>query len=255
MTACHCNVLINVTVCTFGIVLHHLNHKTMAAAKRRKLLPKSLCAIPCMDKDFHEEWTPDRDMLNFPHPFRAVFTGPPNTGKSTCVKNIVIRADPPFQEVVIIHADPENSREYDDLGDGVRLIKNIPKPDEWVTDGKTLVVIDDIELKELPKEQRRALDRLVGYVSTHKDISVCVCTQDWFNLPPIVRRCSNVWVIWKSPDARNMKAIGNRIGMPDFPEIAKQLLPAFRDSLWIDQTDKSPFPIRRNGFETINKIE
>lgn len=227
----------------------------MASAKRRRLLPNSLCVIPCQDKDFHEEWTPGRDMLNFPHPFRAVFTGPPNTGKSTCVKNIVIRADPPFQEVVVIHADPDNTREYDDLGDGVRLIKHIPRPDEWVTDGKTLVVIDDIELKELPKEQRRALDRLVGYVSTHKDISVCMCTQDWFNLPPIVRRCSNVWVIWKSPDTRNMRAIGSRIGIPNFPEVASQMLPQFRDSLWIDQTDKSPYPTRRNGFEPINKIE
>ena len=41
-------------------------------------------------------------MLNFPHPFRGVLLGPPNTGKSTSVKNILIRADPPFKKVTVV---------------------------------------------------------------------------------------------------------------------------------------------------------
>ena len=223
--------------------------------KAKKSLPHALVPILNADKGFHEEWTPGRDPLNFPHPFRVCLTGPPNTGKSTAVKNIIVRTDPPFKRVLIVHADPENSQEYADLGkDGVELVGTIPPPDRVNKEGeKMLVIIDDLELKELSREQRRNLDRLVGYVSTHKDVSVCVCTQDWFNLPPIVRRCCNVWVVWKSPDPRNMRAIGQRIGAPSFADKAEFLLPGFRDSLWIDMTDKTPYPFRKNAFEIVNK--
>jgi hypothetical protein len=228
----------------------------MASRKRKALaLPDSLCVIPNADKGFHEKWEEGRAKLNFPHPWRGCFTGPPNTGKSTAVKNIIVRSDPPFKRVMIIHADPENSEEYNDLGkDGVQLVGTIPPPDKLNKDDeKMLVVIDDLELKELSREQRRNLDRLVGYVSTHKNVSVAICTQDWFNLPPIVRRCCNVWVIWKSPDPRNMKAIGQRIGAPALPDVASHLLPEFRDSLWVDMTAGTPYPFRKNGFEIINK--
>jgi hypothetical protein len=219
-----------------------------ATTRKKRKLPQELLAIKCADKEFHEKWDEGRDKLNFPHPFRAVLTGPPNTGKSTCVKNIILRADPPFKKVTVIHADPENSKEYDDLGDGVELIKNIPMPSEWSHDDKTLVVVDDIEMKDLAKEQRRALNRLVGYVSTHKNISVCVCTQDWFNIPTIVRRCGNVWILWVSPDSNNMANIGRRIGIDNFNDYATRVLPEFRDSLWIDMTDGTPYPRRKNGF-------
>jgi hypothetical protein len=139
--------------------------------KYKNLLPKKLLALPNADKAFHEEWDEGRDMLNFPHPFRAVFLGPPNTGKSTTVKNLLIRQQPPFEEVVVIHCDAEHTKEYDDIGD-VKLLSVIPAPEEWEGIKKTLVIIDDLELKTLAKDQKRNLDRLFGYVSTHKHISL-----------------------------------------------------------------------------------
>ena len=35
--------------------------------------------------------------------------------------------------------------------------------------------------------------------------------------------------------------------------IFDNLMPNFRDSLWIDMTDKTPYPLRKNGYEIINK--
>ena len=67
---------------------------------RKAKLPKELIIIKNPDKQFHEAWKEGRNMVNVPHPFRMVCFGPPNVGKSTVVKNILLRADPPFEEIL-----------------------------------------------------------------------------------------------------------------------------------------------------------
>ena len=64
-------------------------------------LPKKILPIDNPDKEFHEAWDDKRDMLNIPHPFRSVLLGPPNVGKTTVVKNLIIRQDPPFEEIFV----------------------------------------------------------------------------------------------------------------------------------------------------------
>lgn len=222
--------------------------------KKSKLrIPNKLIALPNADKAFHEKWDDKRNMLNIPHPFRMLCLGPPNVGKSTVVKNILIRAKPQFQEVVVIHCDAEYTKEYDDLGENVEILSNVPAPEEWEGLVKTLVVIDDMEFKGMNKEQKRNLDRLFGYCSTHKNISIILCSQDAFNVPPIVRRCTNVFVLWKSPDMDSMSGVARKTGMKvdEFKQLFRDVLPQFRDSLWIDITSKTPYPLRKNGFEMI----
>jgi hypothetical protein len=223
--------------------------------KYKNLLPKQLLPLPNADKEFHEEWDNERDMLNIPHPFRAVFLGPPNTGKSTTVKNLLIRQEPPFEEVFVIHCDAEYTKEYDDVGEDVKMLSHIPAPDEWEGIKKTLVILDDLELKTLPKDQKKNLDRLFGYVSTHKNISVCLCSQDPFNVPPIVRRCSNLWVLWRCSDLDSMSICARKTGLKAdaFNSIFSDLLLEKRDSLWIDMSNKTPYPMRKNGYTIIEK--
>lgn len=218
-------------------------------------LPKCIIPLPNLDKAFHEKWDDKRDMLNIPHPFRLLCLGPPNVGKSTIVKNILIRAKPVFEEVVVVHIDSDYTKEYDDLGDNVEILNEIPAPEDWEGRVKTLVVLDDLEFKGMNKQQKRNLDRLVGYCSTHKQISIILCSQDAFNVPPIVRRCSNMYVLWKSPDLDSMSNLARKANMkPDeLKNIFDNLMPNFRDSLWVDMTDKTPYPLRKNGYEIINK--
>lgn len=192
-------------------------------------------------------------MLNIPHPWRGVFLGPPNCGKGTVLKNLILRAHPPFEEILCIHCDPEYTQEWDDVG--AEMLDSIPAPEEWPGKVKTLVILDDIECRGLSKEQRRNLDRLYGFVSTHKNISVALCSQDTFNVPPIVRRCSNLWVLWRCPDLDAMSVCARKTGMKAarFNDIFNQLMMDKHDSLWLDMTPKTPWPKRKNGYRLIEE--
>jgi hypothetical protein len=229
-----------------------LNH---SKKKIKPRLPNKILALPNPDKEFHERWYKGRNMLNIPHPWRAVFLGPPNCGKGTVVKNLLLRAKPPFEEVVCIHCDPEFTQEWDDIG--AEMLDEIPAPEDWEGQVKTLVILDDLEFKGMSKEQRRRLDRLYGFVSTHKNISVALCSQDTFNVPPIVRRCSNLWVLWRCPDLDAMATCARKTGMKanNFNAIFNQLMMNGHDSLWLDMTDHSPYPKRKNGYVLIKKTD
>lgn len=237
----------------------------MQWAQSKVLRPDSLMGFSNADKGFHEHWERGDNLLNFPHPFRALVTGPPNVGKSTTVKNILVRQEPPFERVIIVHADPEHTKEYDDLKDdadedAVILIPEIPPPDSWEPqlneDGeevlpKTLLVVDDLDLRTLNREQKKNLDRLTGYCSTHRSISVIICTQDSFNAAPNVRRMCNLFVIWQSPDLECMAIIAKKVGVKDLQALFDKYCRTRRDSIWIDLTVDTPAPLRLNGFTVI----
>lgn len=215
--------------------------------KKRAELPMEILAFPNTDKDFHEQWHPERDLLSFPHPFRAVLLGPPNSGKSTIVKNLLLRGDPDFAKMYVIHADADGTSEYDDCK--AVLLPEIPEPQDWPNDKeKKLVVVDDIDVKRLGKQQMSALDRLFGYVSTHKNISCILCSQDVFNIPAGVRRCANLWVLWKSPDTHAVSMCASRCGKLDFDNLFNKNCLNPHDSVWVDMTDNTPLKLRTNGY-------
>lgn len=221
--------------------------------KIKHRLPNKIIPLPNADKAFHEKWYKGRNMLNIPHPFRCVCMGPPNVGKTTIVKNLLLRAKPPFEEVFVIHCDGNYTKEYEDIG--AEMLDDIPKPEEWEGEVKTLVVLDDLEFKFMNRDQKRNLDRLFGFVSTHKNISCILCSQDPFNVPPIVRRCSNLWILWRLNDLDALSTCARKTGMKssNFNNIFNQLMLEQRDSLWIDQTDGTKYPMRKNGYTLIRK--
>jgi hypothetical protein len=221
--------------------------------KQKPRLPNKILALPNADKAFHEKWYKGRNMLNIPHPFRCVALGPPNCGKGTVIKNIILRTKPEFEEIFLIHCDPEYTKEWDDID--ATMLKDIPAPDEWEGRVKTLVILDDLEFKGMNKEQKRNLNRLFGFVSTHKHISCILAAQDCFNVPAACRRCSNLWVLWRCPDLDAMATCARKTGMKSnsFNTIFNDLMMSDHDSLWLDMTSKSPYPMRKNGFTIINK--
>lgn len=224
--------------------------------KKKFLLPDKIIPLPNPDKTFHEKWDEKRNKINFPHPFRCCLLGSPNVGKTTIIKNIILRAKPEFEDIVIIHCDGEYTKEYDDLGLKTAILKNIPAPEWWAGKVKTLVILDDLEFKQMKKDEQRNLDRLFGFVSTHKNISICCGSQDFFSLPSIIRRCTNIYILWRPNDMDNLNNISRKCGIPSliFKKLFNTHIKEKRDSLWVDLTEKTPYKIRKNGFEIINII-
>jgi hypothetical protein len=165
-----------------------------------------------------------------------------------------------FEEIIVIHGDYENTKEYDYLGKdnkSVKMIGHIPEPADFAGLVKTLVIIDDIELSTLNKQQFKCLSRLLGYVSTHKNVSVYVGIQNFFSLPTIVRRCCNMIVLWKSPDLDSMSRVAKKSGLQpsELLDLFDKYCPNYRDAVWCDLTNGTPAPIRINGFKVVKKLQ
>lgn len=232
-------------------------------------IPNKLIVYENKDKKgWHEKWTKNRRPLNLPHPFRCLLIGRPNSGKSNVVCNLIINAQPEFKRIILVHCDLETT-EYDHLGD-IEKLDAIPTPDEFEVQYdeetgypvKTLMIIDDLEVKNLDRKGRRALDRAFGYLSTHCGISITMCVQDMYQIGSTApRRCSNVIILWPTRDMDCMGTIARKIGYrkKDFIHLFESNIRKdhWHDALWFDLTPHSPYPIRRNGTEiiTIEELE
>ena len=229
-----------------------------------KKLPKKIIPIKNPDKENHEVWVEGRDMLDFPAPYRMVLLGKPNSGKSTIIKNIVVRASPCFDRIIMVHYDikvPEEgdegdddyqqSSEFDDLD--VEIMNELPTKKDFDKNQKTLVILEDLSYQDLTKIEKGLLDRLYGYISTHCNVSVMLTSQDWSLVPPCVRRCSNVYFLWKMDDLDSLKTLGRRVGLQkeDLVHIFDNYIDDSHDSLCIDLTAKSPYPKRINGYQRL----
>ena len=238
----------------------------MPAQAGASRLPNVIVPFECSDKRLKERWTQRRarDLANFPSPFRMLLLGPPGGGKSTLIKNVVIHQDPPFDEVYVIHEDhrdePGGTTEYDDL-DATAMMSEVPDLNFWdelaASDDpdeppvKRLVILDDLELKNRP-ERLKNLQTLFRYVSSHKGISICMAHQHFFSLEPVLKRVSNIFIVWKSKDQREISQIESRVGL-----VAGTLNLIFsycrspHDSVCIDHTANSPAPLRVNLWRSL----
>jgi len=213
------------------------------------MAPK-LIKIKNPDKEFHEP-VDKNNIGNFMHPFRAILVGPPNSGKSFIVLNILINQKPDFDKIFLYHVDGDISKEYE-LLDG-DIIHELPQISEINPSIKNLLIIEDINLESMPKNQKYLLDRLFGYVSTHKNLSVIVTAQVPFQIPVNLRRMCNILIIWKSMDVNALEILSRRFGLKSktLNNIFKYELTEDHDSLMLDMTSNFA-PFRKNIFEIFN---
>ena len=217
-------------------------------------LPPRIIPFENHDKTFHERWYEQRDWLDFPHPFRMLLAAKPNGGKTTVVLNIILRVacgKTPFEKIMVVHCDPSTTQEYKDVDHELR--SDIPTPDEFDPHQKTLCVLEDLNYIGMGKEQRGYLERLVGYTSTHKNVSVILTAQDPFRILPTVRRCANIFVLWNNHDRDMLRMLARKTGKS--VDMLEHALTTYcqrpHDSVWIDLTPNSPAPFRKNGYERL----
>jgi len=219
--------------------------------------PNELIRLPNADKTFHETWYDGRDILDIPHPFRMCILGKVGMGKSTIAKNVFLHCqmgDTPFEQVYIIHGSP-TTKEWNDI-DPTLIMSDIPHPDELCDNEiKSLIIIDDFEFTKLPKESIKNLSSLFRFVSSHHNFSIICAYQSFFDVKPIVRKCSNLFIIYRPNNDDELGTIARRVGMKkeSMLQIFNELLPQQRDTLMIDMTEGSPAPLRKNLFIPIKK--
>jgi hypothetical protein len=218
-----------------------------------KKLPNKILPIECSDKSFQEKWTEGRDILNFPWSFAWCLCGPPSSGKSTILKNHIIRADPPYTKVLVCHYDAEGTNEYDDIG--AEMIDELPDPKKInPIKEKMMLIIEDLNLTTLSKEERYKLDRLAGYSRSHRGVSLGLTVQNPMDCPVGFRRMCNIFTLWRQPDLNGLMLMSRRTGykQKDFIEFFK-FCKRQHDSITIDCTDMTPAPLRFNAYQLIKE--
>lgn len=229
----------------------------MSKNKKDNKYPEKLFYIPNSDKKNHEVWYSGRDKLNFPHPYRCVLVGRPNSGKTNIIKNILIRAYPKFQDIFLYHCGGIQTKEYDDIN--YHILEKIPNIESDIFDPlkKSLLIIEDKDYLFMKKEELKNLFRTFGFKSTHSNLSIIATAQLFTSLPVPVRRMSNIIILWKTKDIDCFKMIGRRVNLSitQMKDLIKNYLKEPRDSLWIDNTFNSPYKLRINGFKIIKLKE
>ena len=217
-------------------------------------IPNQIIAFKNEDKDYHEK-TPSNGLMK--HPFTAIISGKPGCGKRNLVFNILSREQDPFDRIIIVHLDVE-TKEYTMLTDhGAELTDEIPNFDEFDIDEKTLVIVDEIDVSALKKNEVSKLQRLFLYCATHKNISVMLQFQQIMDIPPKIRRSAMHYFIFKTNDSNVYKMLGSRMCLPneDLQYIMKNIITDNHDFLWVDMTqfDRNGYPIlRKNLYERIS---
>lgn len=238
------------------ILLEMLKKKKKKKEKKIKLPPNELFYLPNADKKTAEKWYKGRNLMNIPKPCRVILCGNPGSGKSNMIKNLILRADPPYEKIYLLHPD-EDSCEYDDIGsENIERLSEVPKITFCDPKVKNLLIVDDIELKNLKKDAKGRLDRLCGYSSSHRNLSVFMTSQDTFNIPPSIRRNGSFFCLWKNqPDISALAQVASRSGLNSQKlfNIFENHMENNRDCLMIDMTPNTPAPLRVNGYKVIEK--
>lgn len=223
-------------------------------------LPNKIIVIKNKDKMFDEKWYPNRNIANFPAPFRMCLVGAVGGGKTNTAKNIILRAYPQYDKIVICHCD-KSSREWDDIETNPedRFYDSQLPPLEFFEEKdpkeKWLLIIEDCEFKNEGKNKE--LSMLFRYISSHKKVSIMLLYQNFTGIPKIARRLANVFVVWKIPDTMALETIGRKCGLKrgELIEMFDTIANGSKDSICLDMTPGTPAPIRLNIFQKITKVQ
>ncbi len=206
---------------------------------------------------FTEKWFPNRDMASFPCPVKMFFSAKTSSGKTmVLLYNVLVKIDPPFKKIFLYSQEGDKKpKEYDDID--VTVIEEIPEPNDSIKFDpkvKTLLIIEDKNLMFLTKDEQIRLDRILNFTVSHKNLSVFITAQRFFQSLKFVRDSMNVFFIWRSKDLDAWGVIGRRLGLnkKQIIYLKEKYLTDPYDFLVIDDTFASPYPLRKNLYEIID---
>jgi hypothetical protein len=211
------------------------------------------------DSGWGENWDKpkNRSPGHLPHPFRLLALGGVGRGKTNSIKNLFLKHQTgkrKFKKLIVITCS-EDSREYDDLDPDCVLTQI---PDLGIFDGKekTMVILDDYETMKMSSEQTKRLCTLMRFISSHRNVSCVIGYQSFFDCPSICRKVANCFLLYKPNGHMELTQIANRCGIEKkmMKLLFKNYIQKTHDSLFVDKTPGTPYPLRRNIYEVIQEV-
>jgi hypothetical protein len=241
-------------------------------------MPK-IKAIPNPEKKKSEKWAddPNRDLLDFPRPFRWGILGAVSCGKTSLILNYLVRSHH-YDNIFIMH--PQTYNPNIPLEDEASN-NNIIVPDAQIPEYKgvqfiglsylpsmkyfdniankfNLFIIDDCDLCTFMRKRRELreerLNKLFSYVSSHKNVSIIVSSQDASSqLPGFCLKMCNVITIYKQLDEYVVATLSRKISI-GYRKL-KALLALCKgkhDNITFDFTDDTKYLHRLNIYQNID---
>lgn len=118
------------------------------------------------------------------HPFCLIVTGPPRSGKSTFVCNLIEHSNHlvngKFQQIVWFYGERSDTIAYlhAAYGDRVKTVRGLPDELEPYLKPQSLLIFDDLYAET---SASRAISTLFTRQSHHRNISVVLITQNLFS--------------------------------------------------------------------------
>ena len=160
--------------------------------------------------------------LVFKSPSRIAYVGGTGSGKTNCLLACLGHGAQwkAWKHIFLLSPNVESTikGEYGILDDVIPLT-------EWPAinyfdkyPGRKVLIADDNALVGLPTRggtdsQRNRADRICGHVSTHKNLTICICQQTMVGIPPNIRRLMSHFVLFP-----------NRISHESIPLIARSCM-------------------------------
>ena len=243
----------------------HEEKKKPRKRKKKKKPPikkprrtNTIIVLPNLEKDKipKESWAKpkNRSLGCIPHPFRLLATGGIGRGKSNSLKNIFLehqRSTRPFKEVHVVTVSTSNI-EYNDI-EPTSVMSKIPDMELFDEKLKTLLIFDDFELCGLSKADKAKLSTLFRYVSSHRNVSIMMGYQSFFDVPTICRKTSTCFLVYVPLNSLELSTTANRVGLEaaEMRYIYKHICNGTYDSLFIDHTVGTPARLRKNIYQPI----
>ena len=134
---------------------------------------EKIVTVPNPDKEGHHQ-DARKPGLYPSHPARIIFSGRSGCGKGVAAKNLLARASPPFERIVVWHYDVD-SLEWDDCEPSDVIAELPDDPSQfWDREEKNLIICDEIPWEQLSKADRLKADRLMQYVASHYNTTVYI---------------------------------------------------------------------------------
>ena len=235
-----------------------LGKKKKKQKKKIPKLPRRNIIIKNADKDtgWMESNKPGQNPGLLCHPFRLVALGNVGRGKTNSSKQIFLNhqcSRRKFKRLLIITCDVDSQEWVDcepDLITDQMIDLGMFNIDDNV---KTCVVIDDWEMMKCSKDDLRKLSTLVRFISSHRNCSIILSFQSFFDCPSIARKCATHFMLYNPNSMIELDTIANRCGLT-----AKKMRYIFKhicndpyDNLMVDLSVNTPYYLRKNIYEII----